>query len=121
MEDIEKRAPRYFWSGWFDGQSFRLLAFVFALFSFVDLLATIRTMATGTVKEGNALADAVLKHYGNPGFIVYKLLLVLVILGTTWVVNRTNPRLAHGVLWGGILLMAVITLRHLAIIVMFAG
>jgi hypothetical protein len=115
MSETGERTPRYFWSGWFDGQSFGLLATVFAIFSAIDLLATLETMATGVVREGNALADAILVHFGRPGFIVFKIALVLLVIGVTWVVRKPNPRLAHGVLWGGILVMAIVTLRHLAI------
>ena len=34
-------APRYFWSGWFDGQSFFQLAALFVLLSLVDLISTL--------------------------------------------------------------------------------
>lgn len=114
MTEMERQETRYFWSGWFEGQSFGKLAAVFALLSFVDLLATLRTMATGLVHEGNALANSVLMAYGPMGFVAFKALLVLLVIGVTWVVDRSNPRLARGVLWGGILLMTVITLIHLA-------
>ncbi|HEY3376313.1 MAG TPA: DUF5658 family protein [Armatimonadota bacterium] len=106
---------RFFWSEWFRGQSFATLSVVFALLSFVDLLATLRMMPFG-VKEGNALANSTLMRYGPVGMIAWKILLVALVILTMRMVDRTNPALARGVLWGGILLMAVIVLIHLALI-----
>lgn len=106
---------KYFWSTWFQGQSLRLLSLAFILLSAADLLATLNTMPHG-VKEGNALAQTVLHLQGVTGFVVYKALLVTLALGVIWFVDRRNPRLARGVLWGAILLMTFIALLHLSII-----
>lgn len=114
MGQPERQVTHYFWSGWFDGQSFAQLAGMFAVFSFVDLLATLRSIATGMVKEGNSLANSALQQYGIPGFITYKVLLVTLVIGAMWVVDRVNPRLARGVLWAGIIIMAFIAVLHLA-------
>ena len=107
---------RYFWSSWFEGHSFGLLALVFALFSVVDLAATTVLLNHGIIREGNALALYVLERFDYPGFILMKLLLVLVVVGCCKLVAQHNVRLGHGVLWAGILVLAVVTLRHLAII-----
>ncbi|HEX2948150.1 MAG TPA: DUF5658 family protein [Armatimonadota bacterium] len=115
MIDRDSHEHRYFWSGWFNGQSFAELAAVFAMLSFVDLLATLRMMSVG-VREGNGLANSFYQAYGPAGMVVFKVALVAVVLLATGVVDKTNPRLARGVLWGGNLLMAVLTFIHLAII-----
>jgi hypothetical protein len=112
--------PHYFWTGWFDGQSYALLAVVFCLLSFVDLLATLRLMSDGVsdsgVHEANKLANYVIQHYHTPGVIVLKLLLVLIVLFCTWGINLKNERLSRQVLWAGCLIMSVICILHLAII-----
>lgn len=115
MAAHEQSAVRYFWTGWFDGQSFAQLATVFVAFSLLDLLATLQVVATGEVREGNALANSIFAAHGAMGFMLYKTLLVLLILGAMRFVDRANTRLAHRVLWGGILLMAFIAIAHLAI------
>jgi hypothetical protein len=88
---------------------------LFVLLSFVDLLATLRMMSVG-IREGNGLADIVYQAYGPVGMIVFKVILVAVVLLVTRVISKSNARLSHGVLWGGILVMTILTLLHLAII-----
>ena len=110
-----KNDVRYFWSGWIDRYSYAQLAIVFVLLSVADFLATTRMMPHG-IKEGNALANAALDLDGPAGLAVYKSILVIAVLGILWLVHRSNPRLARGVLWGGITVMGVIALLHLAII-----
>jgi len=118
MADDRVGELRYFWSGWFEGQSYALLATVFTLLSFVDLLATLRMMPEG-VREGNALADYVLQHYHKPGFIALKVTMVLIVLLCTWVVEQKNARASRLVLWAGCLIMSVVALRHVAIVARF--
>ena len=114
MGDDRREQTRYFWSGWFDGQSYALLAFVFSLLSFVDLLATLGLMPYG-IREGNGLANVVLERYHAAGLVVFKVLIVLIVLLCTWLVNGKNERTSRLVLWAGCLIMSVIVLRHLAI------
>jgi hypothetical protein len=117
----ERGAPvHYFWTGWFDGQSYTLLAGVFCLLSFVDLLATLRLMPGGMsnsgIHEANKLANYILQHYHTPGVIALKVLMVLIVLGCTWGIKQANERLSRQVLWAGCLIMSVICVLHLAII-----
>lgn len=121
MSETAEHTHKYFWSGWFSGQSFATLAGVFVLLSFVDLLATLRMILvtsqvmSSAVREGNLLADTILREHGPPGFIVFKTAMVAVVIGAIWLVNRSNPRLAHAVLWGGNLVMAFVACYHVAI------
>lgn len=118
--DSPPQPPRYFWSDWFSGQSLALLATVFIMLSVADLVATQRLLPVG-VKEGNALAALVLSHFGHVGFIVYKLALVAVVVLACVAIDRRDPGLARTILWGGILLMGVIALIHLAIMAGFTS
>jgi hypothetical protein len=105
----------YFWTKWTISPTFTELVATFSLLSFTDLLATLRMLQMG-VKEGNAVANWFLMHFGPPGLIVYKLLLVGLILGIAAYIHRQQPVLARRVLWGAILTMGVIALLHVAII-----
>ncbi len=113
-QEPELHATRYFWSDWFTGQSVGLLYTTFVLLSTADLLATYKLLLNG-VKEGNALANYVLRVYGIPGMFVYKILLVVIFGLSILFISRREPRLAQLILWGGILLMGVIALIHLTI------
>lgn len=115
MHEEQPLEKRYFWSGWFDGHSFSLLAMLFVLFSAIDLYATMLLLQHRIIREGNALADLVLQRYGFSGFIAMKIILVLVVITSAWLVTRSNLRLGLGLLWAGILVMAVVILRHIAI------
>jgi hypothetical protein len=121
MQDTEHawRLPEHpFWDGWFRGQSFGYLAVAFVLLSLADLLATVALLPQG-IREGNLLADTWLKGYGLAGFYVYKAALVIVVLLATGLLTRYRPRLAHGILWAGLLLTGLVVLRHLAIVAGF--
>jgi hypothetical protein len=106
---------QYFWSSWMRGLSFGQLAWTFILLSLADLMATVQLLDYG-IAEGNPLANATYLLSGPDGLIVYKAFLVTLILGLTWVIHRKRPALAINLLWASLLLMAVIALRHLAII-----
>ena len=84
-------------------------------FSIIDLYATMLLLQHNIIREGNAIADMVLHRYGFPGFIVMKIALILIVLFCSWMVARSNYRLGLGLLWAGILIMAVVILRHIAI------
>ncbi len=106
--------PRYFWHIP-EGSSLPQLSLVFILLSITDLVATVHMMAAAGVKEGNALADGILKNFGTPGFIAYKLILVAFALAIIWYVYKYRPQLSLLVLWVAVLLMGFITLVHLAL------
>jgi len=114
--DQTPQTDRYFWSGWFEGHSLALLFMTFILLSLADLAATLRLMLAGIIREGNALANSIWQSNGPFGFIAYKAALVLVVLSAIWFVHTRNPKLARTVLYGGILVMGVVALRHIAII-----
>lgn len=113
--DVQVKTARYFWSGWFSGQSFRTLAGVFVLLSGVDLYATLRLLSLGT-QEANPMALYALRTYGVGGFAVYKVLLVVLVLLALGAVWPRNSRLSAGVLWGANLLMTYVTLVHISLL-----
>ena len=106
--------PRYFWSTWFKTESLFELYTLFVLLSVGDLLATLKLMSYG-VREGNWLANWVLLHYHQPGFVLYKLALVGFLLCVVRVIWQQRPSTARTLLWAANLLMTVIILMHLTI------
>lgn len=114
VEDEQPEKPRYFWH-LPEGISLLQLSLIFILLSITDLVATVRMMAAVGVKEGNVLADGILKHFGVPGFIAYKIFLVLFALAIIWFVYKYRPQLAMLVLWAAVLLMGFVTLVHLTL------
>ena len=107
--------PRYFWH-LPEGSSLPQLSLVFILLSITDLVATVRMMAAVGVKEGNPIADRILNNFGTPGFIAFKMLMVIFALALIWFINEHRPKMATLVLWAATLLMGFITLVHLALI-----
>ncbi len=114
--DLTTRETRYFWNGWFEGHSLTLLFATYGLLSLADLIASLRLMLAGIIREGNALADYMWEQHGVQGFIVYKAALVAFIVVVITLVHQRNGKLARAVLYGGILVMSAVALRHLAII-----
>ncbi len=103
---------------WFNGQTFSTLATAFVLLSLADLMATLQTVPTALLREGNGTANLMLQTYGIVGMVFYKSCLVFIVLGILWRVTQQKPRLAASVLWGALLLMGFVALYHLTI---FAG
>jgi len=114
--ELQPKEQRYFWSGWFTGQSFLMLAVLYLILSFADLYATIRQLAFG-INEGNMLANWVLAHFGIPGFAVYKMLLVFFVLGVIKLIERRRMRVAHILLWAANITMAYVAILHIAIMI----
>ncbi|MEI7834730.1 MAG: DUF5658 family protein [bacterium] len=106
--------PRYFWH-LPEGSSLPKLSLLFILLSITDLIATVRMMAAAGVKEGNPIADGILKNFGIPGFVGFKLFMVFFALALIWYINEHRPKLATLVLWAATLLMGFITLVHLSL------
>jgi len=114
----KSKEERYFWTGWFTGQSFALLAGLYFILSFTDLYATIRLLLfNGMIREGNPLANWTLLHFGTPGFIAYKLLMVFIVLGVLKLIERERMRIAHVLLWVANIVMAYVAILHIAIMV----
>jgi hypothetical protein len=107
--------PKYFWSDDLAGPSFRDLVLAFVLISAGDLIATWRLLEMGAIREGNALANWVLHEHGGPGFIIFKLLLVALILGIAYYIHPRRPGSARAILWAGVLITGIVLLRHIAI------
>jgi len=105
---------RFFWTGWFQGQSLFELCLLFALLSLADLLATLKLLKNG-VSEGNAAARFVLERFHAPGFIVYKVALVGLLLVVVRIIWRDKPATGRVLLWSANLLMTVIALMHITI------
>jgi hypothetical protein len=114
MLEWKAKDQRYFWTGWFTGQSYALLASLYVLLSAADLLATVRWMKFGAVKEGNPSANIIFKQYGLPGFIAYKAVLVAFVLLLIYIVEKRNRPLAHYVLWGANILMGFLAILHIS-------
>ncbi|HOF87844.1 MAG TPA: DUF5658 family protein [Armatimonadota bacterium] len=108
--------PKYFWSDDLAGPAFRALAAAFALVSAADLLATWTLLEMGVIREGNALANWMLREYGGPGLIAFKLLLVAIILGIAAYVHARRPGAGRTILWVGLLVTGAVLLRHIAIL-----
>ena len=66
-------------------------------------------------KEGNSLADFILKQYGHGGFVVYKLVMVAFILGLLWIIFQRDARRGRFVLWFAIIVMSFLAVLHLSI------
>ncbi|MHB9025995.1 MAG: DUF5658 family protein [Armatimonadota bacterium] len=113
-----RKSQQYFWTGWLVDLPFRDLAGVFVLLSLADLAASLQLLRSGDIREGNELALTVLMLFGIRGLAVYKVFLVAVILVLCWLIDRKNHPLAQIVMWGAILLMGYIALRHLGAIAM---
>ena len=111
----KSKDDRYFWTGWFDGQSFWLLAGVYALLSVTDLIATARLIPFG-IKEGNPAAGWIMAHYGVSGFIIYKVALVAFLLAVVGIIDRGNTRLSRLLLWAGNITMGYIAILHIVIL-----
>jgi REP element-mobilizing transposase RayT len=107
--------PKYFWSDELAEPAVRDLMTAFILVSVADLFATMRLLAMGVISEGNALANWVLREFGNNGFILFKLLLIALILALAAVIHARRPAVGRAVLWTGILLTGVVLIRHIAI------
>jgi len=119
--DLSPREKQYFWSGWLESHSLMLLITTFSLLSLADLLATIRLLYAEIITEGNALAEYMWLLYRPWGFIIYKVALVAFIIMSILLVYQRNARLARIVLYGAILLMGAVTLRHIAIFCVVAS
>lgn len=113
--ELSTHDTQYFWSGWFEGHSLTLLFTTYGLLSLADLIASLRLMIAGVIREGNALADYMWMQHGPLGFIAYKATLVAFIVMVISLVHQRNSKLARAVLYGGILVMSAVALRHLAI------
>ena len=100
---------------WFEGYSFQTIAWAFILLSIADLLATLQTVPTGILKEGNNVANVILNDYGIGGMILQKVLLVTLAIAILRLVVEHRPRLAFRVLWFSTLLMSFVALYHLTI------
>ena len=74
--DLSPQETRYFWSSWFEGHSLALLFATFGLLSLADLIATLRLIRDGVIREGNVLAEYMWLLHGQAGVIVYKTALV---------------------------------------------
>ena len=111
------KAPdnRYFWTGWFTGQTFALLATLYILLSLADLIATARLIPFG-VREGNALATLILRRYDMAGFILYKIALVIFVLGICRLIHLRDARLARIVLWLAVIAMGYVAILHITIL-----
>lgn len=120
-KEVLAEAPnkvRYFWTGWFTGQSFALLAVLYLVLSFADLYATIRLIPFG-IREGNPLADWALTQHGTLGFAMYKLVIVLFLLGIVRIIERQKVHTAHLLLWAANIIMAFVAIRHIAILAIY--
>ena len=117
--ELNPKETRYFWTGWFTGQSFALLALLYVIFSFADLYATVRLIPFGDIREGNPLADWALKTHGTFGFAVYKLVIVLFLLGVIRLIEHRKVHTAHLLLWTANIVMAFVAIRHVAILAMY--
>lgn len=91
---------------------------LYLIFSFADLYATMRLLPC-EIQEGNPLADWALQQYGAAGFAIYKLTIVLFVLGIVRIIERRKAHTAHMLLWAANLIMTYVALRHIAILALY--
>jgi hypothetical protein len=77
----------------------------YGLFIAANLLDLFLTMAfiTYGAGEANPAARSILLHMGKTGFVVYKVLLMLVVIGLTEAVSRKRRTAARILIWFGTL------------------
>jgi hypothetical protein len=111
---------RYFWTQDLAGPSQEELVAAFLIISLADLIATLRMMAAGFIREGNTLAAAIIHDYGILGMIVYKLVLMAIVVTIAAVLLPRRRSAARGILWTGIIITGIVLLRQLAIMLQIA-
>lgn len=80
---------------------------LFIAANLLDLFLTMAFIKYGA-GEANPLARQVLLSLGQTGFIVYKIALMLVVIGLTEAIARRKPRVARIVIWFAVVILSVV-------------
>lgn len=86
----------------------------FVLISALDVMLTWVILHLGG-REANALAARVILHFGLPGLVVYKFLLVIVVICICEFVGRRNAETARKLLSVGIMITCMPVVLALAL------
>lgn len=95
-------------------RSLRLLIILFAMLQELDLVTTL--VSHPGVREGNLLVAAVLHECGGFGFLLVKMLAVLVVVVCTGLLARMSRQLALWILVGGCLLFTDVVCGNLTLL-----
>ncbi|MEI6521461.1 MAG: DUF5658 family protein, partial [bacterium] len=82
----------------------------------VDLLATIQTVGSGMMNEGNSLANAAFKQYGIFGLIIVKFISTLLAVYLLNIAYEKKPSFTLHALWIANLTLGFIALYHSVLI-----
>jgi hypothetical protein len=97
---------------WFSNVSFDDMITLLVLLCAVDLLATIQTVGSGMMNEGNALANMALQQYGIFGLITLKFISTLLAVYILDIAYTKKPSFTLQALWIANLTLGFIALYH---------
>lgn len=91
----------------------------FVLVSALDIMLTWVVLHFGG-REANALAERVIFHFGLPGLVAYKFVLVIVVVAICEFVGRRRPETARKLLSVGIMITCMPVVLALALLKLHA-
>src|SRR5262245_22314701 len=91
----------------------------FVLVSALDIMLTWVVLHLGG-REANALAERVIFHFGLPGLVAYKFVLVIVVIAVCEIVGRRNREKARKLLSVGIMVTCMPVVLALALLKLHA-
>ena len=80
---------------------------LFVVVNLLDLFITMLFIRFGA-REANPAAEWILLSFGKTGFIVYKVVLMLVVIGLCEVVAQKRKTMARALIWFGIVAVAFV-------------
>lgn len=83
---------------------------LFAVVSALDAVMTQSMLLSGSFTESNPIARRVIGLYGLQGMFVFKVVMVLLIVGIVQIVARQRPQVARGVLHFATLVVVAVLL-----------
>ncbi len=101
---------------WFSNVSYEDMITLLVLLCAVDLLATIQTVGSGMMNEGNSLANAAFKQYGIFGLIIVKFISTLLAVYLLNIAYEKKPSFTLHALWIANLTLGFIALYHSVLI-----
>lgn len=101
---------------WFSNVSYSDMIDLLVLLCAVDLLATIQTVGSGIMNEGNALANVAFNQYGIFGLIFLKAFTTMLAVYLLNLTYKKIPDFTINALWIANLTMGFIALYHSVLI-----
>lgn len=102
---------------WFNNVSFDDMITLLVLLCAVDLLATIQTVGSGMMTEGNALANMAFQKFGIFGLITLKFVSTLLAVYILNIAFTKKPSFTLQALWIANLTLAFIALYHSVLLI----